>query len=354
MKLNKLISFALLVSSFALVSCGNNYRSKVEVYTITFNYNHDSNQGTYKEIKIDKNEVLNEPKDPNIEDYVFEGWYLDEKCSSPYLRFGLQVDSSFSLYAKWSNYADLSQVEKIERFQNALNNYSFNTYRIVEEVSATTGYPGAVSGEDGVFYVHDKRDYHRYKDITTVDYYTIDSDNKETLYGKRHFYYDDKNFYNIYVDLEDSSQSEAPVTAKFKEENIESFLSIDYTNVNGGHEKTMIDCYNSDQFDDETFICEFDFNYTKLNENITTYSYSEAYMYAIYSESIGNYATYSFTISYGLVIRDGLIRSSNIQSESFLAIGESEIMQYVLENKITDYYYTSNEFQEFEGERLPK
>ncbi len=348
MKVNKLVSASLLISTFVLVSCGSN------TYTIKFNYNHESNKGTYQEVQLKKDEVLNEPEEPNIEDFVFEGWYLDDKCSNPYLRFGLQVDNNFSLYAKWSNYNDLTQVEKIERFQKALAKYSFNTYRIVEEVEATIGYPGAVSGDDGVFHAHDKRDYHRYKDITTVDYYSVDGNNNETLYGKRHFYYDDKYFYNIYVDLEDSSQSEAPVTSKFKEDKIESFLSIDYVNINGGHEKNMIDCYNDEQLNEETFACQFDFNYTRLNKGLTSYTYKEAYLYAIYSESIGNYATYSFTLEYGLVIRDGLIRSSNIQSESFIAIGESEIMQYVLESKVTDYYYNSGEFAEFEGERLPK
>lgn len=60
---------ALLFVLLFLVSCGNK-----EYFTVNF----DSDGGTkIKSIQVLKFEGIEKPTDPEREDYIFDGWYVD-------------------------------------------------------------------------------------------------------------------------------------------------------------------------------------------------------------------------------------------------------------------------------------
>lgn len=346
----KILLLPLLVSSL-LVSCGENESKSKDYNVVTFNYNNPTNQGDYKTYVVAKDEPLIKPSDPNIEDYVFKGWFLDKDCGKECLRFGLAIDSDFTLYAKWIPYSSINDVTKIDKFEEAIKGYSKNAIKVVQDVNATVGYPGAVSGEEGVFNVHDKREYKRFKDITTVDYYTLDKDNNSSLYGTRQYYYDDKKFYDIYIDKEQETDNEY-ASSSFDSSKVESLLSIDYYNLYNKIEESMKFYISSSKYDDETFQYEFNFNYTKLNPSLTNYVYEEAYSVATYSESAGTYSVENYTAKYGLMFEGGLIKSANVNIQYIYAIGE-EVMHYVIENSIVDFYYGDGAYPEFNGTKFP-
>lgn len=118
----------ILISSFALTGCQlgaerieydtDGYSMKelsIENVTVTFYKNIgkeeiDLNSGLYASgtttaFKIDtiaKNSKVSKPEtDPRRQNYVFDGWHLDELKDSPY-DFNNLVSTSLSLYAHWS------------------------------------------------------------------------------------------------------------------------------------------------------------------------------------------------------------------------------------------------------------
>ncbi|MBQ4630429.1 MAG: InlB B-repeat-containing protein [Clostridia bacterium] len=63
--------------------------------------------------RIARNSKLQKPEDPTKSDYIFDGWYVDEECTTTY-DFETKVTKSFTLYAKWrqSNVSDILNVNE--------------------------------------------------------------------------------------------------------------------------------------------------------------------------------------------------------------------------------------------------
>jgi len=86
------IMFSLLIV-FLLVGCSDAPSS----FAVTF----DSNGGTaINSFDVDAGELLIEPSPPQKDDYVFDGWFVDQFHTQRY-DFSLPVYSTLKLYAKW-------------------------------------------------------------------------------------------------------------------------------------------------------------------------------------------------------------------------------------------------------------
>ena len=81
-----------------LQACAN------QKFTVTF----DSNGGSAVEsVKVKKGETIEKPEDPTREDYIFDGWYLDNELFD----FTTKITKNITLKAKWSlESADLTGI----------------------------------------------------------------------------------------------------------------------------------------------------------------------------------------------------------------------------------------------------
>jgi uncharacterized repeat protein (TIGR02543 family) len=69
----------------------------INTYNVTF----DSNGGTsVSSKKVDDGLKLEEPTEPTKEDYIFKGWFLDEKFTEEF-DFDSPIKTDLKLYAKW-------------------------------------------------------------------------------------------------------------------------------------------------------------------------------------------------------------------------------------------------------------
>jgi len=77
----------------------------VNTYTVTFNTNGGSNVVSQK---VKYGADADEPDDPTLDGYSFDGWYSDSGFSKAY-DFSTEVTANIALYAKWTEIADTAQ-----------------------------------------------------------------------------------------------------------------------------------------------------------------------------------------------------------------------------------------------------
>lgn len=289
------------------------------------------------------------PKDPNIENKVFDGWYLESNCENKFSSAGFLLNSNLDLYAKWNEYSSLTELQKINKFQEALSTLSYHTSKIVETSTEVLAYP---SQTEQTFTSYKYREYSRYKDILTYDYYSVDKNgNNKEKYAEYQYFYDDTNFYSIYHNLEDSSKNTIS-TSTFDNEKIESFLNIDYVTMFSGIEKYLkIYVADPNTYNSSKVEYEYTFNYTSLLASTVNYSYSEQYEYYKYVDSIGDYVTYFHGANYGILIENGRITSLNYQYGYYTALSEG-VQEAIERTSIFDFYYDDDGYQEFNGDRF--
>ena len=93
----KKILLPLIVLILLIAGCENTTYLDYD-YTITY----ETNGGTFIEsIEVKLEGEINEPDEPEKEDYIFEGWYSDEDLTSAF-GFPSLAYSDLTLYAKWS------------------------------------------------------------------------------------------------------------------------------------------------------------------------------------------------------------------------------------------------------------
>lgn len=349
MKKKILLLFPLLSGAMLLASCDGTS----SYHTITYLYNNETvkDNPTYITAIIKNGEKVVAPAEPNVEDYVFLGWYTDAACKNAFEGWDATINSDLTLYADWKIYRRLSDTEKIQRFQEKLATFSVNATTVTEDIYAEASYPG-ITGSDDIYYGYRKNNLKRYKDITEEKQYYRTKAGVYELLGTQQYYYDDDYFYSCYYDDEDSSY-DACSKEEFDETKIESFLSIDFANINKAIQNSIIALIASDSWEKGTnFDYEFDFNYTKLNKGLSSYTYTEGYAYSVVSDQIGT-VTFSYAAEYGLVFdSNGMIKSVNAETLNTMSI-DGETYSQEAEQKAIDYYYGDGTYPDFDGEKLP-
>ncbi|MCQ2742528.1 MAG: InlB B-repeat-containing protein [Bacilli bacterium] len=316
-------------------------------YVVTFDYNLASKPDPYVTLIVGKDETIEKPVDPEAENYIFDNWYKDPECTQPYLRWGLQIDSDFTLYANWFDFEDCTIQEKINGFEEKLASLGKDAVKVVQDVEAMVMYPSLT---DQKFYVNNQCVYNRYTDITVKDYAQYQEDGSLVPFGQEQYAYNSTKFTDIYHDFEEPQNNEYYEYA-FSESQINGFLSIDFQNLFKSCGKNILKYVDNPKYDEETFSYIYTGNFTTLNKNTTTYSYEEAYFVADYYESVGDYVSYQYTYDIGLRLNKGVIVGASVISVSFWAIGQ-EIQEYVEETSEYDFFYFGGEFEEYTGERF--
>ncbi len=348
-----LLTSILLIGGITLVACGGKSTDKnKDYYIVDYKYNLENNNGTYMSVIVMKDATIKAPKEPEVEDYVFTKWYLDKECTTEYLRWGLQLDSDLTLYAKWVKFEDQTIDVKINKFQEKLANMGKDASRVVQETEAIVGYPGVISGEDGVFGVKDRYIYKRYNGITVKDYYQYkEEDIEPTLYGTEQYYHEGRYLYKIYDDFEDDQQ-DSTESYPYDDMLEESFVSIDFQNLFKECEDNILFYNNSSDYNEDSFEYAFTGNFTKLNRDLVNYSYQEAYFVAYFASNAGVWVSNQYTYDIGLRFNDGIIISANLSFSWQMFLGD-EIYQYAFETSTYDFYYNGGVFENFNGEYLP-
>lgn len=321
-----------------------------DYYIITFKYNLENNDGTYLSWVVGKETEIVAPKDPESPNLVFKYWSLDKEGTKEYKRWGLYLESDITLYAQWKSFDTLDIDDSIAKFQEKVASLGQKASRTIETVSAKIAYPEI---SEKIFFVEDTYVYTRYKDLTEKEYYyQNEEDGTKVKYGVRQYYYDVKNFINIYKDLENGDIEKK--TSKYSEENEENFLSIDPVNLTRGVQDSIVAYSNSDKYsiDDGTLEIEFTGNYTLIDNTKKSYVYKEGYSAATYSENLGEWATTIESNEVGLHFTDGVITGAAMICKKMIVLGESSVQYY--EENVTqfEFYYNNGVFEDFTGTLL--
>ncbi len=93
MKKLLLMLIVLTISILALTACGS------VVFEVAFDLNYDGANDF--DIGIIKGETLNQPFEPQREGYIFDGWFNEESCTTPF-DFDVKAQENRIAYAKWS------------------------------------------------------------------------------------------------------------------------------------------------------------------------------------------------------------------------------------------------------------
>lgn len=344
---SSLISSESSVSSYSSISSSSSVVR--DFYEVEFNYNNPSKKGSYLNVIVNKGRVLNEPKEPNIQGFVFDCWCLDAEGKEPYKRWGLEIDKDLILYAKWRNFADLTDEDKIDEFNTVLKSFSKNAKRVNKELKASCAYPALA---EDIFYVADKYDYKRYKDITTIDHFYLEDDEKTyTYYGVEQFYYQNNQFWDVFHSVDPTVQSYTK-TSVFSQSKVESFLSIDFTNMYGSLRSYMLQCLDKPEkyVVGENFECEFTGDYTALAEQPASYEWKEYYYIASYSDTIGDWSVDEYEFNYSINISNGQVTHVHIVDYYNNFLGQ-ECYYMSSEDVFLDYYYGDGTYPDYTGER---
>ena len=173
--MKKKILLMPLAVSLLLVGCGgnqsrndnnneqnNNEETKKDYNIVEFNLNYGDEKNVYQNLVVKEGEKLTSPSKPYRQDYVFDGWYLEKECTEEFAKFGETVDSDFTLYAKWTEYESLTNVEKIDFFLDTIKALEGNVKQTSVDTSEEILFFMPVEFNAQMVY---ETEYTRYKDI---------------------------------------------------------------------------------------------------------------------------------------------------------------------------------------------
>lgn len=98
--------------------------SVTTTYTVTFNSQGGSAVASQR---VDRNDTVDEPRDPSRSGYEFTGWYTDSACTKLY-DFDTKVTKSFTLYAGWDKADDDDKDDVHEAVSGVLQMYPHISY----------------------------------------------------------------------------------------------------------------------------------------------------------------------------------------------------------------------------------
>lgn len=330
----------LLFSLILCLGCSNQPQSSENgVNIVNFYLNYEQN-GLYTSQVVKQDQLLIDPGTPYRYDYVFTGWYLDADNTKPYESgFNIEVNQSFDLYAGWELYDDLDDQNKVYHMLNKLDSLTGKVTKAY--VNQTTKKQYAVA--EGEFSFYCEKDYNRYEDITTCDYY----DDQKNLLAKQQYFYDDELFYNIFDDVINNGEESSKQTAKFNSAKIDNFLNIDFVNMYCYQIKNLYDR----MVNDDLATCEYelDFNPTHISPATNEYAFKFNYYSETQSPTMGTVGYY-YLYEFAITIVNSKIKRSLVKDTFLMAI-EGEL-QYMDEISAETEYTISNSYPAFTGERF--
>ncbi len=103
--------FAILITViiiFSMSSCNSSIDTTTNTestdttnkYTVSFDLNHDDATGNPSNQLVEPGHTAEEPTNPELDGYIFLGWYTEEECITEFL-FTEEITSDITVYAKW-------------------------------------------------------------------------------------------------------------------------------------------------------------------------------------------------------------------------------------------------------------
>lgn len=338
----------LLLTIFVLLSasaCNDNKNSSSTHYDfskVRFDLNYEIENDTYLDLTIFDGQTLSEPKEPNRRDYVFNGWYLDEACKNKFYGFNSEVEADITLYASWTPYDKLKDNVKINRFINKIKELSGTVGRATVKLEGITTYYSPAETSN---FFYQEMEYNRYKDITTVDYYTQD---KESKFAEQQYFYDDEKFYNVFKDIEGEGRDSYHQKANFNENRINRHLDIDFMNLYGLRLETLSSqIENGHSYNELDYVLEL--NDTHFDGYSEYYECKLSTLTYIESNEIGAFEEV-YMMEYGFTFENGKIKRSRVVEDYLQGINGEVTM--ASQSIITTTYELVDQYPEFDGVRL--
>lgn len=313
--------------------------SENPIKNVVFDLNYEVENDIYLNLTIFNEQVLLEPQEPSRQDYVFNGWYIDEACEYKFNDFNEPVDKDLTLYASWTLYEDLSDDVKINRFIDKVKELSGN---VCKASVVSEGFQTYYSPIEASAAFNEEIEYNRYKDITTVDFYL---ENREAKYAEQQHFFDDKYFYSIYNDIEGNGKDSSKETVMFHEAKINKYLDIDFMTLYGSLLVTLANqIQNGHSYDELDYT--FTLNDTKINEYAESYECELNYYTYFESPEVGAVEEV-YMIEMGFTFVNGKIKRSRVVEQYMFGI-QGEV-QCAIENNIYTTYEVVEEYPEFDG-----
>lgn len=353
MKKKSLIILPLL-SFLAFTSCGQNEEPGEEnknghKYSIvTYDYNYEG--ATDSKFVVNEGVSLPAPKDPIRSDYVFEGWYTDEACQSAFDGFDKALTEDITLYAKWSEFASLTDSEKVEYFLNQIKGYEGNTNNAY--VKSTVAYAPLFLTEE-VYYLYLESDYTRYSDLVTIeDYAYLDEASTEVApTGVTQLFKEGDTYYELYKSLENDANNYKR-SAKEADIDENQFFEIGVSNLELGSLATLKDLLDNSPdniYDDPEVYDLSGLNITSFDSSKET-SIVFSFRYStIYSGNDGTLLQELYDVAGNIQILNGKVHRSTISTMTTTAMDGAAYLTVLEENVIE---YQTGEFASFTGEKF--
>lgn len=139
-----------LISSCSLFGDNNNQK---KTHTVVFVNNNGRSNTT---VEVSNGSTLNQPSDPEKENYLFEGWYIDEQLTRRF-SFSQKVEKDFALYAKYTiDAVSVSNKVSMEVMRGIVKVYNKCYTTSSSGTSWQTRYGSGFCfyrGDDGVYYI---------------------------------------------------------------------------------------------------------------------------------------------------------------------------------------------------------
>ena len=358
--MKKKILLMPLAVSLLLVGCGgnqsqnnnnnneenNNEETKKDYNIVEFNLNYGDEKNVYQNLVVKEGEKLTSPSKPYRQDYVFDGWYLEKECTEEFAKFGETVDSDFTLYAKWTEYESLTNVEKIDFFLDTIKALEGNVKQTSVDTSEEILFFMPVEFNAQMVY---ETEYTRYKDIVVSEEYNYnDAGTELEKTGETQYFQDEENYYQIYDCIADDSLDSLS-SARLSEMDSESFYNIGFTNLNV---TSLIDLRYYLESSPETVLADgFDLSgidVTGLSKTTSVIEYSYSYQTSFTGQADMTLQELH-QVSGKISLVNGLINRNT--SEVYEAIG-MDGAYVMIDYKHNSYKYNQGEFEDFTGTRF--
>ena len=228
-KLLLLLPLGLLIGA-----CGN-AKTNNNVY-IYYDYNY-KDAGKPVSFVVSKNKNPLKPTDPTRTGYVFDGWYLDEDCTSAFKDFDKPLTNDLFLHAKWIDVSSLDETQTISILNSKIAEYSGKPAKSSTKSHGVIQYymvnPPLTVGFESI------ENFERYEDAVISTLYGPNQENGklDKVVNETQTIYDDKNLYYLSTETEfnEATQQEKIYkdkhTYKYSEENKESMFNINFFNM---------------------------------------------------------------------------------------------------------------------------
>lgn len=348
--------------------------------TITLYRNLTSDDTTVLgELKVNAAGFVEEPIEPVVKKYVFQGWYDQKEGGNP---FYFTTVAPKALYAHWTMAIDMTDAELVKAYQDKVQRLCPNVGHVQADVDTSIIYAVA---PDKVFGGTSHIEANRYKNATILktyspSYYASDADLSEDQIKAGHTAEElnalnlwsteqdtldeDNNFiqittYNTTNPNYNSENTDYKNVTKLTQDKPDTALDIDfsaffmgyvnqlYGYLKAGKQMTKIGTLQTDTVGDYYYMAGIDV--TTLDPSQVGQNFAYAYMVNTTTSS-GSTVGYEYVVQGGMAFKDGKIVHCQVEKMMGYYVDGSLMMLVTTEN--TYDFDEVAEYPEYQGTLL--